>query len=400
MWTSARSHSRKAASVLVMACALLGAGLVGPTALPAQAANPGAVIGVQTATLTQSSGGMPAPGTTPARQIQKATVDITHQGGRALIEVDITLAGAPAPAYVGYLEVGLGRLQGNSCVIGTVTGGPVFIARGQHQKVMEWKPAPSASWNCVVVILMPTAAADPADFYDAKVGRLSNSYHYPKVTLGRPQLLGKGQKNLKLVWGVSQKFQVTVKNSGKAVARNLKLTGKGSGLKVSTISVGTIQPGQSKQVTVSVKLRSKKVKKTKVRFRITGTGVTKSSNVSVKRIKKPKKLADGLYKGNRVRFRVKNGKIRNFYASGIRMRCTPPLAYPTYRNVSLTFPTTKVPKHGYFDGAKRYKAGAAWYNSTFRGRAVGSKVTQGRYTYTTSGSCRVDHAFKAKRAGR
>ena len=64
-------------------------------------------------------------------------------------------------------------------------------------------------------------------------------------------------------------FQVTIKNTGTASAKNVKIAASGAGK--GSLSVGTVKPETSKTVKVKAKVTGKKGRKVTVKFKATGT---------------------------------------------------------------------------------------------------------------------------------
>src|SRR5690606_22594668 len=121
-----------------------------------------------------------------------------------------------------------------------------------------------------------------------------------------PQLLGKSQKQLKLVRKTKQNHELEVRNTGKYRARNVVLVAKGKGMKTVRKRVGTIAPGKSATVKVPLTLKTKK--KTKVKFTVSGSGVKAARTVKVKAVKAPAKPAAGKWRSTNksFTFTVKN----------------------------------------------------------------------------------------------
>lgn len=100
------------------------------------------------------------------------------------------------------------------------------------------------------------------------------------------------------------------------------------------------------------------------------------------------------------RFKLGPVGMRAFRGVNLRMRCAPAGGIPTYRNVSLSFRRTVVPRHGFVDATQRYRKGHVWFHAFLRGRVVGSRLVFGRFTYRTAGSCSVVEPFTARRISR
>lgn len=384
-------------AVSLTTAALVAAVLPALGAVPAEAA-PERAVSHKRVVLTASIEGYPR-GTEPGRHLQSATVsvDYDHTRSRAWIKADVVLRAAP-PDSTSLVEVGVGLLvNGNHCQVHDRITRDLRSTSGTRVEVID--PGQfDTRWNCALVLVHPRGSVDPADVYDAMVGRLTNSYIQPRLAVSRPRLLDKAQKQVRLVRGVAQNHTLLVKNTGLYRARNVVVTARGKGMKAVRRNAGTLQPGEEMSVTVPLRLRSKS-KRTAVRFTVAGSGVKASRVVRVRSIKAPAKPRAGAWRSTNksFTFKVKNGRIVNFRGMNMRMQCGGYGTFPTYRNVSATFPTAKVPRHGYVDAMKRYRQGNVWYTATLRGRVVGTKMTQARYTYSTAGSCRVSEGFTARR---
>ncbi len=341
--------------------------------------------------------GFPRAGVHPGRQMHGATVVVRydHERRRAQIEATVRLR-ANAPDNTSVIDVGVGILvNGNDCRIHDYVTQGFRPTTGTVVHVVD--PGTfDIRWNCALVLTRQST--QPDEIHDAVAGSLTNTYIQPKLAISYPRLIGKGTKQLKLVRGVAQNHEFAVKNTGKYRARNVVLTARGSGLKSVRKKVGTIAPGETKTVRVPVRLASKK-KRTTVRFTVAGSGVKASRAVRVRAVKAPARPAAGTWRSTNTTFtfRIKKGAITNFRGINLRMKCGGYGSYPTYRNVTLSFPRVKVPRHGYVEATKKYRKGSAWYSASLSGRVVGKKLTQGKFTYATAGNCMVIERFAARR---
>lgn len=350
----------------------------------------------KTATVTKSLPGYPT--TSDARhQLQRSEVAVRYlDRGDVALDADVWVKGQPANYSDIRVEAWLGVLKGNECIIGN-SGDRASSTLSDGRKYWLWNSdlRKTSSWNCVIVLAVDRG--DPEIIHDAQAGTLKNHYISPKLGFGSVEMLRKKVKSLKLVRGSTQYHWVTIRNTGKLKAKSVVLTGKGSGMKVKKVKVGTIEPGKSETVRVPIKLTSKKKKTTTVTLTAKGSGLTVKKKLKVRAVKAPAKPKTGKWKAtNSVKFTVKKGKIRDFRFAA-RMRCAPPGGFATYKNVTLTFPATKIPRHGYVEATKNYRKGNAWYSAGLKAKVVGGKLTQGRYSYFTAGSCSVVEGFTAKR---
>lgn len=355
----------------------------------------------KTAVLATSVAGFPVANTPLRRQLHRANVYVHYfDDGDVVLEADVWVKGQPSNSFDTRVLVGLGVLSGHVCDVRQPdhTGDGV-VPDGAKYWVWERDLPSPKNWNCALVTVHDRAVVpDRTNALDAMVGRLSDQYVQPKLTVSRPRLLDRAQKQVRLVRGVAQNHTLVVKNTGKYRARNVVVTARGKGIKTVRRNAGTLAPGAEASVKVPLRLMSRK-KRATVRITASGSGVTSSRVVRVRAVKAPAKPRSGSWRSTNktFTFKVRNGRIANFRGINMRMQCGGDGTFPTYRNVSLTFPNVKVPRHGYVDAIKRYRRGDVWYTATLRGRVVGTKMTQARYTYSTAGSCRVSEGFTARR---
>lgn len=344
--------------------------------------------------LTRSISGYPQS-SDPGLQLRRADVVVRYyDSGSVAIDADVVLKGTSQGAQI---EVGLGVLAGNDCRVDRshLATRKTWHVDGTTYWLWNSDLPATTKWTCALVLIH---SGDPQDPDDVMVGRLTDRYIQPKLALSRPQLLGKSQKQLKLVRGVAQNHHVIVRNTGGYRARNVVLTARGKGMKTVRKKVGTIAAGKSTEVRVPLKLTSKK--RTKVRITVAGSGVTSARTVKVRPAKAPARPKAGTWRSadKTFTFTVKNGRITKFRGVNLRMECRGgTYDYTTYRNVNLSFPKVKVPRHGYVDASKRYRKDIAWYNASLSGRFVGTKMTRAKFTYFTAGNCSVVERFTAKR---
>ncbi|WP_313405825.1 hypothetical protein [Aeromicrobium sp.] len=349
----------------------------------------------KTAVLTRSLPGYPVSGTPANRQLQRANVYVHYdEDGDIILETDAWVKGDPSSNPDTAVRAHLGVVAGNSCELtGHYDDG--VVPNGRKYWVWERDLPSPRNWDCAVVMTIDRASGATVD---AMGGSLTNQYAQPRLTVAQPRLLDKAQKQVRLVRRVAQDHTFVVKNTGEYRARNVVVTARGKGMKTVRRNAGTLAPGAEASVKVPLRLMSRK-KRATVRITASGSGVSTSRIVRVRAVKAPAKPRAGAWRSTdkTFTFKVRKGRITGFRGINMRMQCGGYGTFPTYRNVSLTFPTVKVPRHGYVDAIKKYRKGNVWYTATLRGRVVGKKMTQARYTYSTAGGCRVSEGFTARR---
>ncbi len=380
--------------------ALVGATLAALHAPPAGAA-PDRELAQKKATWTSSMSGMPTSNQ-PGRQLKRVDFRVHYdwEDNEATIDAEVQLKGSPQDNPDSKLLAGVGRMTGGNCNLETLTTSRVWAQDGTEVRQV-WESGienASTTWNCGVVAIYDATVTDynSATPFDATGGSLTNVYVTPRLKINAVEVLGKSPKLLKLVRGATQSHHVTVRNSGGLAAKGVVVTGTGKGIKVKKTKVGLLEPGESTTVRVPITLKGAQ-RSTTVKLKVKGSGATATRKLKVRRIAPPARPAAGKWKGGDFTFTVKNGKITGFRGIGLRMTCSPPLQFPTYRNVTLNFPTTKVPKHGIVDATKSWRQGEAWYTVSLRGKIVGKRITNARFSYFTAGSCSVIENFTARR---
>ncbi len=375
-----------------------------PGAGMAATAAPGVVLVQQDATLTtaQRTTGMPKSNDA-GRQLSRATIKVEVTG----LGSDTTYFPSSRVSLRDYgsaddtIRIGFGNQVGSTCSLNawagsanTNWGGKDFEISGGYNP--DYFATPTKPWDCVVVVLRDNSTGSEID---ALVGSLKNTYHQPRLTVAKPKLLGKSPKKLGLVQGVKTEIEVTVKNTGQAVAQNVVITGQGKGgktkVKVKKTKTDNIEPGRSATVKVPVTLKSKKAKKLVLRVR--GQGVETKRVIKLKRVKAPKRPVTGQYrsKDGSVTFRIEKGRVVNFRVRALTRCGIAPNPYQYTWN-TYDFPRTKVPRNGIVQkGAKGKNWGAG-----LRMRVTGKKVTRGLFNYFGPAFCSVASSFTAKRVGK
>lgn len=358
----------------------------------------------QVATLTQSVAGYPQS-PEAGRQIKRAAVKIVHRRSApgVHLNVDTVLRGAPTRNPDSELALFASRFDGNTCPINPnqpMASRNVWAADGATvPSVGATRAKPSPLWNCVVVMLRNVD--NPATIYDVKVGSLTNKFVTPRLKVGAVGMLGRNQKQLQVIRRVTQVHDVTVRNNGGLAATKVVVVGIGKGMRVRRTPVGRLEPGQAKTVRVPITLAGPHAR-TKVRLVVRGSGRQAQRVLPVRRVKAPAAPRVGRWKGggNTFSFRVKKRAVVGFRGVNMRMTCSPVGGFPTYRNVSLSFRRTPIPRHGFIDATQRYRKGSAWFTASLRGRVVGGRLVAGRFSYHTAGACSVIEHFAARRVSR
>lgn len=326
------------------------------------------------------------------RQLARAALTIHYDTASGNPSLEVKIALKDFSENGGRLQYGVGRVMPDGLC--DLTHGDSQNTWVSDREYSDWLAVPAdIAFNCASAqVVFGTSVTDRMG------GGLSNHYIQPRLTVSRPRLLDRSQKQVRLVRGVPQDHTLLVKNAGQYRARNVVVTARGKGVKTVRRNVGTILPGKEATATVPLRLVSK-AKRTAVRITVSGSGVSARRTVIVRAVKAPARPVAGKWRSTNktFTFRVKNGRITGFRGINMRMQCGGYGSFPTYRNVSLSFPKVKVPRHGYVDAIKRYRKGDVWYTATLRGRVVGKKMTQARFTYSTAGNCRVSEGFTARR---
>lgn len=375
-----------------------------PGAPAPEAAASGKVLVKQTATMTGANritGTVPPPD----RRIERASVniDVTGRPGTYtyFIGADVTLTEPPNTNDL-LLILGFGHRSNGTCSIDTWVGDTrtytandeYFIDGGYNPKSFA---RPSRPWDCVSVALT-SSTANPVVVHDQVAANLKNTFHSPKLAVGQVRFLGKKVKQLRLVRGTKNFVEVTVRNRGKASARNVRLTGTGKGVQVGKARTATLVDGRA--TTFRIPIRINAAKPRKVRLTVRGGGVRASRVIVVRPTKAPPRPVAGRYRSpdGRVTFRVRNGRVANVRVTTMTRCGVAPSPY-TYTQNTYDFPTRKVPRNGILDAVARGKAAGETYGTALRLRIAGSRVTHGVFTYGGPGACSAIEGFTARRVG-
>lgn len=353
----------------------------------------------------KDSSGQPA-----ARRIESARVRYVPSTGRTTATV--VLRAAPTPSTDAELVVVFGAMANGGCAAeaqwATPTHGTTaanFTRSGRTYSLAVTAPRWQGWWDCAVATVREPGNNDVAATYDAFGNQLSTEYAKPRLVIGKPAILNQKPKRLPLVRGVWTTVRVPVRNTGRWRAANTVVGGKGPGLQVRRAKLGIVYDDSTQTARLRVRLKAAR-KQSRLRLVVRGGGVRATRTVRVRRVAAPPRPAAGRYRGvgknKNITFRVRNGRIVKFRGKRFRMRCQPPMEYARYHYTDLTHRNRAVPRNGIVDDVHEWKkkGGNAWFTSMLEGRLVGNRLTRGRFSYFTSGSCRVDVRFTARRVGR
>lgn len=369
------------------------------TAPPSEAA-PDRMLFERTASLTTSVAGLPAPGSAPGARITSFDVRVQYdeKNQRANLFARGQMSG-PSPGWPGVrVTVGVGTFNGTTCQVGNVLDSTRYAARPTDDRsivLAELDFPYDIRPNCAVAV---SADWDSGQVQDAKVAPLQDVWLEAGLRAQKVTMLGSKQKRLELVRGVTQLHQLQVTNPGSYRAVDVRITGAGKGVKVKPVTITRIDPGDTFVPYVAVTLKGRQ-KRSRVRFTVTGSGVTDTITVPVRRIRPPARPANGRWAGGTFSFRVTKGRITSFRGHSLEMECRTPGAYPTKRTVSLSFPTTKVPRHGYVQATTGESDGGVAWSAKLTGYVSGNRFRRGTFAYAT-GNCWVNASVTAKRVGR
>ena len=388
-----------------LALALAPLGPVVPAPEAAGATTPPVVAVGGTLEAAKDSSGQPA-----ARRIESARVRYVPSTGRTTATV--VLRGAPAPATDAELVVVFGAMANGGCAAeaqwATRTTGSTasgFTRSGRTFSLAVTADRWQGWWDCAVAAVREPGNNDVTATYDAFGNQLATEYAKPRLVIGKPAILNQKPKRLPLVRGVWTTVRVPIRNTGHWRAANTVVTGKGPGLQVRRDKLGIVYDESNQTARVQVRLKAAR-KQSRLRLVVRGGGVLATRVVPIRRVAAPARPAAGLYRGvgknSNIAFRVQNGRIVGFRGKRFRMTCQPPMEYARYTYTDLTHRKRAVPRNGIVDDVHEWKkkGGNAWFTSMLEGRLVGNRLTRGRFAYYTSGSCRVDVRFTARRVGR
>ncbi len=348
-------------------------------------------VDARVGTLTTRPAGLPDG--TGSRRLASAKVKQDLVKDR--VEATIVLDQAPGPEAHVFVE--FGRQIDSTChgeatfssPTATPTAGFSRSGRTITMRIAS-DEAGYETWDCAFVVLAGTPDGTPV--YDALIGELVDVLAKPVLKLGKPTLLDKAKQPIRLVRGVWTVVEVPVQNTSRADALNVKITGKGKGVKVKKVTIPKVWPEGRTSVRVKVKLT--KAGKSKLKLSASTAQVKGTRTVKLKSVAAPKRAASGNYrtKNGDVRFQVKGGKIVGFRATTLQT-CGGYPDFPTYNQVTLDFPKTAIGRNGIVDRVQTKEL----YTVSLQLRISGGKVTAGKFNYYGPNRCWAAEAFSMKR---
>lgn len=370
----------------------------------------GAVLVLQTATLSTHAPGLPAAGTPPGRQLAGATVRTEVYGIQKgdpsyFPDIQVRLAGLPDTDYDddARLTVAFGHHGAGGCepsehyqrVYTSGRDGSSYHVGGYTPDY--WNGTPDRPWECLYVIL---GSVDGQTVYDAMHGDLVNAYESPAVEVVGVELLGKKQQQLRLVRGAWTTVSLELRNSGPAPSQSLTVTGAGKGLAVRKVSLDGIRSEGESSVSLRIKPTGKK-KTGPLTLRVEGVGVDLSHRIKVRAVAPPPKPRAGRYRSpdGRVHFSIRNGRVVGWHGT-MKTQCGGFGSIPTYTQNTYDFPKVKVPRNGILQASRTGAASGNDWSTFLQMQVRGAKVTHGVFRYGTAGPCTAAVGFTAKRVGR
>lgn len=356
----------------------------------------------RTGSLTSRPSGMPSTAV-PARQLRSAAVQQRLTDGR--LTGMFVLGGTPGGGTEADLHVSFGSLAGNACnadvdLVTPTAGSPAsgFSRAGGTIELNtdDINAAGFAEWDCAFAAL--TASGQPptqATTYDVLIGPLEDVSGKPKLQIENVELLRSKVKQLRLVPNVARNVAVTVKNSGTADARGVRVAGVGKGLETKAASLGSIGAGDDSSGEVRVKLTAKSKRTLKL---VAGSGAAKvTRRIAVFPARRPPRPVPGEYRSRdgSVTFRVENGRVVG-WRGRMQTRCGGFPDIPTTTFNTYDFPRTKIGRDGVVDARDRGEL----FGVRLQLRLAGRKATKGHFSYSGPNRCFASTTFSAKRKGR
>ncbi|HWK30194.1 MAG TPA: hypothetical protein VNS09_26740 [Solirubrobacter sp.] len=359
----------------------------------AQAPAPGVLV-AQHAELSTHVAGLPAPGAPPSRQLAGAVIDVEvgGQGATYFPKATVTLAGAPG-GYDGEVRFGMGHRSGPSCELQPMGSAPLGSVTTAYQVTggynPDYFPTPPRPFDCAVAELR-----EGATVLDALVGEVTSTFHRPQLAVRAVRQLGGKPNQLKLVQGVATEIDVTLRNAGQVAARDVVVSGKGSGLKVRGATVAEIAPGGTGTATLKVTARSRKLGKLTVTA--AGGGASSTRTLRPRRVGPPPRPPAGKYQNpsRSVTFFVRRGRVTG-WRGAMQTVCGGHGTIPTYTRNTYDFRTVAIPRNGIVQASQR----GAEYGAHLQMKLTGARVTHGRFDYAGPGDCRAVTTFTARRVG-
>ncbi|UMG94517.1 hypothetical protein [Nocardioides sp. TF02-7] len=308
----------------------------------------------------------------PARTLASAEVRQDLLAER--VSGRFVLAAAPTAATAAHLTVGFGHADGSTCqgdvqlTTPTLDPAPGWARAGrtitldQASEDAGWQ-----DWDCAFAVV---AGPGQTPEYDARVDRLTDVPLRPALRLGAVRLLG--STKVRLVPGVWTTVEVVVRNTSRADAAGVVVTGAGKGVQVRRTRVGKVWGESSTTERVSIRLRGRRA--ARVRLTVKAPHTRASRTVRVRPAAAPARPRAGVYVSTdgSIRFRIRNGRVVGFSAR-LYTRCGGYPDLPTYSWSYYDFPTVAIPRNGIVD---RIDDGRL-YDAGLRMRVSGGSVTKG-----------------------
>lgn len=372
------------------------------TADSLRAAAADAPIIARTGDLSARPDGLPST-SEPARQLKSAVVRQDLANGR--LTGTFVLNAAPSTATTADLHVSFGSLAGSTCEarvdVSTPTAGSLAEGFTQSGSTLTLSTegiaeASYADWDCAFAAL--TVAGQPpapGTAYDVLIGALDDVYGKPKLQIENVELLRSKVKRLKLVRKVWTTVDVTVKNAGGAPAPDVRVSGKGNGLKVKAAKIDGIAEGGTSSGEVRVKLTANRRRTLKLVAR--SGDATASRRIAVAPVPPPPRPVPGEYrsKDGSVTFRIAKGKVIG-WRGYMQTRCGGFPDLPRYTMNTYDFPKTRVARNGIVDARDRGEL----YGAGLEMKVAGSRVTNGYFFYSGPDRCFASTRFTAKLTSR
>jgi hypothetical protein len=305
------------------------------------------------------------------------------------------------PGPSAYLRVTFGELNGNNCQgdlevnTSTTALDPEFTRSGRtYTMSAAVSQASYATWDCAFAALADDLSDSPTT-YSLLGGPLTDVLAQPQLAIDAPTLLDSAK--LKLVPGVWTTLEVQVRNTGRADAPPVALSGKGKGLKVKPDTTDyPLYGGGSGVLRIRVKLT--RAKPAKMTLTAAAGASTATRTAKVKPVGAPAAPLPGKYRAKKadLSFTIAGGKVKGFRIY-TQTTCGGYPSLPTYTMNTYTVPDTRIPRSGIVDRLDV----KSLYSVMLRMKVVRGKVTKGYFRYYQPDSrCEAIETFTARRTGR
>jgi hypothetical protein len=296
-----------------------------------------------------------------------------------------TLAAAPPSDQRPVVTYAVGRAERRTCNLHADQLHDYFSGTATTYAAEDLPP----SWeraDCAAAIL--TFDGTPVDVL---VGSLADEL--PRLRLGAPTLLG--SRKLRLVRGVWTRLDVPVTNRGPAEAFGVVVSGTGKGVKVRPGRLGyPLGVGTAGTASIRVKLVGPQRKST-LRLVVRSGAARSGRPAVVRRVPAPPPPRPGRYRSRdaEVTLRISRGrpKVTEFSVRA-QTTCGVYPDPPTTTWVTYDFPSTAIARNGIVDRRVHQER----YAVTLQLKAVGGKVTRGRFAYSGPGGCSAVESFTAR----